>query len=79
MAAEHERVDVLDRDVELLAMNVGMRAESSTPAMPTTRSRGKPAQTGDRFDMASSGLATGTMMQFGEYLTTCSVTVCMIL
>jgi hypothetical protein len=24
-------------------------------------------------------LATGTMMQLGEYFTTCSVTVCMIL
>ena len=24
--------------------------------------------------MASSGFATGTMMQFGEYFTTCSVT-----
>ena len=62
-----------------IAMNVRIRAESSTPAMPMTRSRGNPLSRYTAWHIASSGLATGTMMQFGEYLTTCSVTACMIL
>ena len=60
-------------------MNVRMRAESSTPAMPMTRSRGKPLSRYTAWHIASSGLATGTMMQFGECLTTCSVTCFMML
>ncbi len=43
VAAEHEGVDVLAPTRSgAVAMNVRMRAESSTPAMPMTRSRGKP-------------------------------------
>ena len=56
------------------AINARMRAESSTPAMPITRSRGKPLSFSTAWHIASSGLATGTMMQLGEYFTTCSVT-----
>ena len=61
------------------AMNVRMRAESSTPAMPMTRSRGNLLRRYTACDIASSGLATGTMMQFGECLTISAVTSCMIL
>ena len=60
-------------------MNVLMRAESSTPAMPMTRSRGNLLRRNTACDIASSGLATGTMMQFGECLTISAVTSCMIL
>ena len=56
-----------------------MRAESSTPAIPMTRSRGNPLSRYTAWHIASSGLATGTMIAFGEYLTTCSVTAFMIL
>ena len=62
-----------------IAMNVLMRAESSTPAMPITRSRGNLLRRYTACDIASSGLATGTMMQFGECLTISAVTSCMIL
>ena len=55
-------------------MNVLIRAESSTPAIPMTRSRGKPLSLKTAWHIASSGFATGTMMQLGEYFTTCSVT-----
>jgi hypothetical protein len=55
-------------------MKVRKRAESSTPAMPTTRSLGKP----DRFQasctMASSGLVTRIRMAFRERATTWSTT-----
>ena len=61
------------------ATNVRMRAESSTPAMPITRSRGNLLRRYTACDIASSGLATGTMMQFGECLTISAVTSCMIL
>ena len=61
-------------------MNVRMRAESSTPAMPMTRSRGNFAQLVDRLRTSRrAGSPPATMMQFGEYFTTCSVTACMIL
>ena len=56
------------------AINARMRAESSTPAIPMTRSRGNPLSFSTAWHIASSGLATGTMMQLGEYFTTCSVT-----
>ncbi len=46
--------------------------------MPMTRSRGKPLSRYTAWHMASSGFATGTMMQSGEYLTTCSVTAFMM-
>ena len=62
-----------------MAMKVLMRAESSTPAMPITRSRGNLLNLNTACDMASSGLATGTMMQLGECLTISAVTSCMIL
>ena len=62
-----------------LAMNARMRAESSTPAMPITRSRGNFDSFSTACAIASSGFDTGMMMQLGEYLTTCSVTCCMIL
>ena len=42
VAAEHEGGDVLDGDVQLLAMKVRKRAESRMPAMPMTRLREKP-------------------------------------
>ncbi len=62
-----------------IAMKVRMRAESSTPAMPITRSRGNPLSRYTACDIASSGLATGTMIVLGECLTTSAVTSCMIL
>ena len=69
MAAEHERVTFSTDTFSSIAMNVRMRAESSTPAMPITRSRGNLLRRYTACDIASSGLATGTMMQFGECLT----------
>ena len=62
-----------------IAMKVRMRAESSTPAMPMTRSRGNLLNRYTAWDIASSGLATGMMMQFGECFTISAVTSCMIL
>ena len=62
-----------------MAMNVRMRAESSTPAIPITRSRGNPLRRYTAWHIASSGLATGTMIVCGECFTICSVTDCMIL
>ena len=46
--------------------------------MPITRSLGKPLRRYTAWHIASSGLATGTMMQLGECLTTCSVTAFMM-
>ncbi len=62
-----------------MAMNVRIRAESRTPAMPMTRSLGNLLRRYTACAIASSGFATGTMIVLGEYLTTCSVTDCMIL
>ena len=61
-----------------MAMKVRIRAESRMPAIPITRSRGKPLRRYTAWHIASSGLATGTMMQSGECLTTCSVTAFMM-
>ena len=55
-----------------------MRAESSTPAIPITRSRGSPLRRYATCAIASRGLVTGMMMQSGECFTTCSVTLEMI-
>ena len=60
-------------------MNVRKRAESSTPAMPITRSRGKPAFLYAVCAIASSGLATMIRMQFGDAATALSTTSDMIL
>src|SRR5215471_4940374 len=46
------------------AMKARKRAESSTPAMPITRSRGKPLILYAACAMASSGLETTIRMQF---------------
>ena len=46
-----------------------MRAESSTPAMPMTRSRGNLVSRNSACDIASSGLATGTTIAFGQCCT----------
>ncbi len=62
-----------------IAMKARMRAESSTPAMPMTRSRGNSLSRYTAWHIASSGLATGTMIAFGACLTICSLTDCMIL
>ena len=55
-------------------MKQRMRAESSTPAIPITRSRGKPETRRATSHIASSGLETTTRMQFGERFTTSWVT-----
>ncbi len=47
-------------------MNQRMRAASSTPAMPMTRSRGKPETRRATSHMASSGLVTMIRMVSGE-------------
>ena len=51
-----------------------MRAESSTPAMPITRSRGKPETRRATSHIASSGFDTITRIAFGERLATSAVT-----
>ena len=51
-----------------------MRAESSTPAIPITLSRGSPLFRYTTCAIASRGLVTGMMMQSGECAITCSVT-----
>ncbi len=48
-----------------IATKVLMRAESSTPAMPITRSRGNLVSLKSAWDIASSGFATGTITAFG--------------
>ena len=53
-------------------MNQRMRAASSTPAMPSTRSRGKPETRRATSHMASSGLVTMIRMVSGERETSCS-------
>ena len=57
MAAEHEGGDVLDADTELLGEEMAeTRAESSTPAMPTTMLCGRPENSRSAQTIASSGL-----------------------
>jgi hypothetical protein len=48
------------------AMNQRMRAESSTPAIPNTRSRGSPDTRRATSHIASSGLETTIRIAFGE-------------
>ena len=55
-------------------MKVRKRAESSTPAMPITRSRGNPAASKATWHIASSGLETTTTIASGDPATTCWVT-----
>ena len=57
-----------------MAMKARMRAESRTPAMPRTRSRGKPETRRATSHIASSGFETTTMMQSGERFATSRVT-----
>ena len=60
------------------AMNDRSRAESSTPAIPITRSRGKPETSAARKVISSRGLDTTTRMAPGEPGTTFSTTSRMI-
>jgi len=60
-----------------IAINVRKRALSRTPAIPTTRFLGNPETQNAACAIASSGLVTTIMMQFGEYFTTPSVAVLM--
>ncbi len=55
-------------------MNVRNRAESSTPAMPRTRSRGKPDARIATWHMASRGLVTTIRIASGECVTAASTT-----
>ncbi len=55
-------------------MKVRNRAESSTPAMPMTRSGGKPDFFHASCTMASSGLVTRIRIALRERFTTCSTT-----
>ena len=55
-------------------MNVRNRAESRTPAIPSTRSRGKPEACIATWHMASSGLVTMIRIAFGECFAACSTT-----
>ena len=48
-------------------MKLRKRAPSRTPAMPSTRSRGKPEAFIATWHMASSGLLTMMRTEFGEY------------
>ncbi len=61
------------------AMNVRNRAESSTPAIPITRSRGNPACLNAVCAIASSGFDTTMMIVSGEAATTFATTSLMIL
>ena len=58
------------------------RAESSTPAMPTTMSRGRPQNFCSAQTIASSGLVTQMTKAFGAYFLmpapTCSITLRLI-
>ena len=49
-----------------MAMKVRKRDESSTPAMPTTRSEGRSLASRATWHMASSGLVTTMTMASGE-------------
>ena len=55
-------------------MKVRKRAESSTPAMPMTRSGGKPEASSATWHIASSGLVTTMMMASGEAAAACDTT-----
>ena len=59
---------VLDADAQLRAMNVRNRAESRTPAMPRTRSRGKPDALSATWHMASRGFVTMIRIASGRVL-----------
>ena len=50
-------------ETRLLREKRRILAESSTPAIPMTRWRGNPLNRYTACDIASSGLATGTMMR----------------
>ncbi|MCZ7588508.1 MAG: hypothetical protein M5U27_06550 [Gaiella sp.] len=56
------------------AMNAEKRAVSRIPAMPTTRSLGKPETACATWHIASSGFETTTITLFGERRTTSFVT-----
>ena len=55
-------------------MKVRKRAESSTPAMPRTRSGGNPERFHASWTIASSGLVTRIRIAFRERATTWSTT-----
>ena len=55
-------------------MNVRKRAESRTPAIPRTRSRGKPDAWNATWHIASSGFVTMIRIASGEWRTACSTT-----
>ncbi len=56
------------------AMNIRKRAESSTPAIPRTRSRGKADACIATWHIASSGFVTTIRIVSGECRTACSTT-----
>ena len=55
-------------------MNVRKRAESRTPAIPSTRSRGNPDAFIATWHIASSGFVTMMRIAFGECFAACSTT-----
>ena len=55
-------------------MNARIRAESSTPAIPTTRCFGSPLARSAAWAMASSGFETTTRMASGDRATAARVT-----
>ena len=55
-------------------MNVRNRAESRTPAIPRTRSRGKPDALRATWHIASSGFVTMIRIASGECFAACSTT-----
>ena len=59
-------------------MKYRSRAESSTPAIPNTRSFGNPDRSAARNVISSSGFETTMMIAFGEPGTTASTTEVMI-
>ena len=60
-------------------MKVRKRAVSSTPAMPSTRFRGKPLMASASCAMASTGLLTTMRMQSGDCATAARTTAATIL
>jgi hypothetical protein len=78
VAAKHEGGDIFDRDIELFGEEVRKRAESSTPAMPTTLFFGRPENFCSAQTIASSGLVMQMTNALGAYFLmpapTCSIT-----
>ena len=74
VTAEDERVGILDRHAQLLGDERPEAGRVEDPAIPRTRSRGKPDALSATWHIASSGLVTTIRIASGEWRAACSTT-----